>query len=471
MQRVIEVLLVAAAAGPLASAAQVPWPAAVLTGAGPMVLGEVQGFELRAPGWVGAPYVAACALAPEPGITTPLGLLGLVPDSLFLLSLGAGGPFVGFLGVLDGVGSAALGIALPADPGLAGLSLTVAAAVLDPGAPQGLGSLSNSIQRRARVSAVPQDFAAVDAVLAAFSDGFAFGHPGIAFAFVQNGKIVHASGFGGFEPSTRVRLGSATKWFSATGLMRLVDAGVLELDGTLAAELNTFGGAKSAITYRQAFAHTSGLPAQAPCLGNLGTTLSACAATIGLGFLPNSPGTVFNYGGASMQAAGAAMESVVGAGFEAWFLAQVSGPLGASSFAFDGLGTTLNPRVAGGGKASALDLAALLLAMLEGGAVGGEPWLSTEAVLTLLADQTAGASFTPGVQPGAVGYGLGVWIESVDTAGRSAVVSSPGAFGAYPWIDRVRGYGAVVLLDRNLADARAVRDALLPLLEALADQG
>ncbi len=65
------------------------------------------------------------------------------------------------------------------------------------------------------------------------------GHvPGLALAAVQDGEIVYARGFGvasvetgqPVTPDTLFRIGSITKSMTATAVMRLVEAGKLDLD-------------------------------------------------------------------------------------------------------------------------------------------------------------------------------------------------------------------------------------------------
>ena len=446
---------------------------AVLSADGPLLLGEERAFSLRSKRDSGAAYLAACSLGVEPGIATPAGRLGLAFDALLLSSLTGGPSFVDFQGSLDASGSASFALAIPPAPGLLGASIATAALVLDP-QPQasgGIRRISNTLVRRVRLSDPQYDFTQVDALLEQASDDWVFGRRGIAFAFVQNGELVHASGVGGFTPATRVRLGSGTKWWSATALMTLVDDERVALDDPLSSELPFFFGPKRAITYRQAFSHTSGIDPGASCLSDTSTTLEDCARAIAFTPLDTAPGSTFAYGGASMQCAGAAMETLVADPFGRWVQRAVAAPIQARSFAYDGLGRTANPRVGGGGKCNARDYARLLIAMLDGGAVDGTSLLSTDAVLTLLGDQIGGASFAPTQQTNAVGYGLGVWRDRVDANGYAVEVSSPGAFGCYPWIDRELGYGAIVLIDRRLSDGIELVELLRPLLEREARKG
>lgn len=437
---------------------------AALSAGGPLIAGSAHPFELSAPELPGAPYAAALSLSVLPGIEVGSTWIGLAPDELFFASLGAVG------GALDGAGRAGFDVAVPRDAALEGLAVSFAAVVLDAGAPDGIGAVSNTLTRRVRLVPPAYDFAAVDQVLAGFSDGWFF-NDGIAFVFVQNGELVHVSSFGDLAPDTRVPYASATKWLSGAALATLVDAGELSLDDPLAEYLPLFLGPKAEITFRQAFAHTSGLPGGWGCVSDTASTLQACAFSIAFAPLNGAPGELFDYGGPSMHAAGAAIENLTGMGYEAWFQTALGEPLGLGSVAYDGFGATLNPQVAAGAKGTVLDYVPLLVAMLDGGSAGGVPALSTRAVLDVLAEQTGGVPVLSTPFTEALGYGVGCWVEALDEAGRPSRLSSPGAFGAYPWVDLEHGYGAFVLMLRNTTDGMAVVEAIRPLLEQLADRG
>ena len=49
-------------------------------------------------------------------------------------------------------------------------------------------------------------------------------------------------------------------------------------------------------------------------------------------------------------------------------------------------------------------------------------------------------------------YGLGAWLECATPAAGCSVISSPGAFGFTPWLDRNTGYYAVIAMESGLAD-------------------
>lgn len=101
--------------------------------------------------------------------------------------------------------------------------------------------------------------------------------PGLALAIVKGQEVLYARGFGvtsvedggiPVTPQTLFRIGSATKSLTGTALLRLVEAGILELDRPLKEYIDwlTFNEPDGAekITLRMLLSHTSGLPTDTP---------------------------------------------------------------------------------------------------------------------------------------------------------------------------------------------------------------
>src|SRR5712692_8016425 len=100
------------------------------------------------------------------------------------------------------------------------------------------------------------------------------GHvPGLAIAIVQDQEVIYARGFGitsvedgglPVTPQTLFRIGSVTKPLLGTAVMRLVEAGRLELDQPIKEYINWLKfnqeDAEEYITLRMLLSHTSGLP-------------------------------------------------------------------------------------------------------------------------------------------------------------------------------------------------------------------
>jgi CubicO group peptidase (beta-lactamase class C family) len=287
--------------------------------------------------------------------------------------------------------------------------------------------------------------------------------PGVSLLVAIDGEIVFREAFGTFTVRTQVPIASGTKWFSGTTIMTLVDDGTLSLDDALASYVPSFDHpGHDAITVRQAMSHTSGLPGRHPIVFASGVTLQEAGAVIGGLPLEFEPGTMFGYGGVSMQATGAAAEVAAGMPWVDLFDARVASPLGLRSTNWLVAGGPVNPGI-GGGLRSTLDDAYALLAMIESGGVAsdGTRVLSPAAVEAMLVDQAGSPPIHFSPLDGVSSYGIGVWREEADeSTGAPLVVSSPGAFGFWPWIDFGHGIVGVFLTQSTVENVMPLVDAI-----------
>jgi CubicO group peptidase (beta-lactamase class C family) len=253
--------------------------------------------------------------------------------------------------------------------------------------------------------------------------------------------------------------------------MTLVDDGLLSLDSVVGTWYPLLPLAKQAITLRQLFSHTSGLPMLHPCLSSSSTTLSACADSILAQPLIAPPGSVFAYGGASMQVAGAIAERAVAAAgapatWDQLFQQRFAQPLGLTTMSYGG---SANPRIAGGLSCDLADLGPVLRMLLAGGRYGAAEIVSAGSLAAMLVETGEGFVVlnSPGAAIHAVGYGFGAWRTGEDANGTTFEAGSMGAFGSVFWADLSRGYGAWLLtLDEGTADASALLADLRPLIRA-----
>jgi CubicO group peptidase (beta-lactamase class C family) len=131
---------------------------------------------------------------------------------------------------------------------------------------------------------------------------------------------------------------------------------------------------------------------------------------------------------------------------------------------------TLNPLIAGGLRASMSEHAKLLGLVHNRGTYEGQRLIAAALVEEMGRDPypQAVAGFTP-VAAAGLEYGLTAWLECATPATGCDVLSSAGAFGFMPWIDRGGGYYAIIGLE-ELGDASefSVRLAveLRPLIRA-----
>jgi hypothetical protein len=106
---------------------------------------STQELRFSDPGSPGLPYVAASALGDTPGIQLGSRNLPLNPDPLLTLTVGGLPPILnGYRGLLNGDGTASARIAFQGYPHLVGLRFYTAFLVLDPTAPFGIKTISNS---------------------------------------------------------------------------------------------------------------------------------------------------------------------------------------------------------------------------------------------------------------------------------------------------------------------------------------
>ena len=157
---------------------------------------------------------------------------------------------------------------------------------------------------------------------------------------------------------------------------------------------------------------------------------------------------------------GAMVEAVTGRRWADLFDERIARPLGMTHTYWLHLplqtetpAQTLNPLLQGGAVTTAEDYMRFLTMLANGGEYEGKRILSKRAVDAMETNQTLGLRMGY-VPPGAAGrgaqYALANWCDAWDSAKRCTLVSSPGAFGATPWIDRDSGlYGIFFIKSRD----------------------
>lgn len=199
--------------------------------------------------------------------------------------------------------------------------------------------------------------------------------PGASVLILRDDSTLYEQAFGGYTLQTRVPIASASKWLSAAVIARLVDRGVLRWDDRIDRYLPDAPADKRAITLRQLFSHSSGLPGEETgCLGNVNLAMQDCVNEILALPLAYPPGQGFAYGGLSMQVAGRLAEIASGQRWDDLFRAEVATPLGLTQtdYAFfstlPGYVAVSNPRIAGGVRSTLGDYGRFLHAILARGA-------------------------------------------------------------------------------------------------------
>jgi len=280
--------------------------------------------------------------------------------------------------------------------------------------------------------------------------------------------------YGDFSPDRRVAIASASKLVAGLTILRLVDQGSLSLDSTTGQVLG-WTGPQAAITLRQLLSFTSGLKAEAICTFLADMPLSECADRIAKSRLVAAPGTRFDYGGAHLQVAARMAEVATGQPWERVFATQLREPLGLSAeFAFytrprKGTGTT-NPLIAGGAHATMNEYAKVLELEFHRGVYQGKRLIG-DALFTAQATEPYPAAVIGSSPIKKVGldyhYGLASWLECPPPAKDCGVLSSPGAFGFTPWVDRPGGYYAIIGMEASGPGRRGVVKASVDLAQRL----
>jgi CubicO group peptidase (beta-lactamase class C family) len=303
---------------------------------------------------------------------------------------------------------------------------------------------------------------------------------GLTAIVMRDGKQLYRLDIGTIDHDQQFPIASASKWLTGALVMTEVDEGKLSLDAPISTVLPEFSGAAAAITLRELLAQTAGMGSlkdgfdiKQPAT----ITLAQSAKEIAARPLQDPPGKVFNYGGPHFQVAGAMVEAVSGKRWADLFNERIAVPLGMTHTYWlhtplqkQTAAETLNPLLQGGVVTTAEDYMRFLTMLAHGGVYNGKRILSAKAVEAMEVDQTASIPMNY-VPPGASGrgahYALANWCDVRNQAGRCTQVSSPGAYGTTPWLDRNSGlYGIFFIRSRDPDVAAPFEKAKAMIIEA-----
>lgn len=271
-------------------------------------------------------------------------------------------------------------------------------------------------------------------------------------------------------------IASASKLFSGAAIMRLVDAGVMNLDDNPQRYLPYWTSnptdPRSRVTLQHLLSFTSGFNRPengAGCITDGAVTLADCARDIYTGNVQTTPGSAFSYGPDHLQIAAAMAESATGKSWTTLFREQVANPVGMTA-TFYSTPSASNPRIAGGVTSTANDSARLLQAMLDGSLIRQRDTFIMPRTAGLVVVTTPDASTAYGQWL----YAFGAWRECDDTPFSTActnqpILSSPGAFGWTPWVDFNRGYWGLIATQAGFSgsvESVRLEQELQPLITA-----
>jgi len=318
-----------------------------------------------------------------------------------------------------------------------------------------------------------------DALLRRFQD--ATGLPDVSITVMRGDQTLYTRYRGAYRPETMVPIASASKWMVGATIMTLVDEGLLSLQAPIGRYVPGLPSDYAALRLDQLMSYTAGLPGLREFIelrqpADISLTQSAQQAAAAP--LVNAPGVQFDYGGPNLQFVGAAAEQVTGQSWHELFAERIARPLGMRATLWGRVRTPPaptalvgNPILQGGAWTTLPDHAAFLTMIAQDGVLGGRRVLSSASVAAMDTVMTAGVRkgmTLPGNIAGQAEYMIAHWCERLEGA-RCTLSSSPGAFGAYPWIDRRAGLHGVLLVKdqrpRIAAAELALRDGLTELFQ------
>ncbi len=298
------------------------------------------------------------------------------------------------------------------------------------------------------------NFTEVDTLLS--GNQKALGNDLVAMIY-KDGKIVYQKQMGEFTVKTKAPIASCSKWLTAALVMTFIDEGKLSLDTRISIYLpifETYG--KGYITIRQCLSQQTGIADSKKTIVKILAhkkfeSLEEEVNSFAKKEIADNPGTAFFYGGIGLNIAARVLEIISKKPFEVLMKQRIFNPLNMkySSFSPED-DNAVNP--SGGAVSTVGDYMNFLNMILAKGTFMGKRVLSEAAIAQMQTIHTNNIpkKYTPKFAEG-YEYGLGEWIQEKDAKGNSIVISCPGLFGTWPYIDKCRGYAAIVFV-KNLLD-------------------
>lgn len=337
------------------------------------------------------------------------------------------------------------------------------------------------------------DVLAAERLFAAWIEGqIAYrGLPGIAVGVVADQSLVWATGFGmadvanrvAMTPSTKFRMASHSKLFTATAIMQLREQGKLRLDDPVSQYLPWFrvkpaGDDDGPITLEQLLSHSSGLPREA---GDHWTTMQfPTEADIKRLIVdreaPFAPQVRWKYSNLAYTIAGMVVEAVSGERWSDYVQRHIYQPLDMRASSVDreeaGLAVGYGRRMPDGtrevlpfmdarGMAAATgitstveDMAKFVSAQFRTGPMGGRQILSTGSLREMHRVRSVENNWSSGT---AIGF-------AVSRIGDRTYVGHGGGYPGYTTqtlIDLERRVGVIVLTNTNDSDPSGIARQLM----------
>ncbi len=331
--------------------------------------------------------------------------------------------------------------------------LALATIVLPPAAP-------------AATPPTPDDFARyADALLAA---SYHTDAPGVAVLVMRGDEVLYRGARGAANVEARIpltaddrfRIGSVTKQIAAAGLLTLVDAGKLALDDPLSKHLPDYPGG-AGITVEQLLNHTSGIRSYTDIPGWMDGPLQRDLTTAQMidtfrNLGPDTaPGAAWNYNNSGYVLVGALIEAASGQPWHAYLQHALFTPLGMADTGYGGDPDVAARQVKGYITFNGTLSAPLQISMTQPHAAGAivstvddlARWNRALHEGQVLEPETYARMTTPVGAARGVGYGYGIWADSV--RGAPALLHSGGIPGFDAHLTYLPGPDITVAVLRN----------------------
>jgi len=367
-------------------------------------------------------------------------------------------------------------------------SITTSAPKTDDESQHSLTSVETSTTTIAKRT-IPEAFTPVSILMEALVEENGLTGAGLIIVDKDQGVLYHEH-WGDFHEKRVSLIASASKVITAGVLMHLDDAGILDIDAPIS-DVIDYAGVLGNITAAQLLSNSSGLVGLEInylylCNFSSSGTIQQCAKSI----LTNAatdprtiePDTEFRYGGPQWQIAGAIAEAASGKSWHELVNDIYAEPCGMEHFGYSNpfdqftfsdfvypdwngdlsvLKHTDNPNLGAGAYSTTGDYGKFLQMHLNLGVCNATQVLSPEAVVAMQENRT-GRIYNSSTK-----YGMGWRIETDATGNTESIrrVSSPGVFGALPWLQPEKGFGAYLVIEDKSSTRQAFTKPLFDLIE------
>lgn len=256
-----------------------------------------------------------------------------------------------------------------------------------------------------------------------------------------------------FNENSRQPIASCSKWLSAALVMSFVDEGKLSLEDSIGKFLPIMSlNGKGQIKIWQCLSHLTGIEQTGNMQGLASgqrvigndrihewKDMKTAMEIIAKQPMEGEPGKTFHYGNIGLQIAAAIIEKNGGKDFETLFAERIAKPCEMINTDF---GKKALPLAAGGAWSTTTDYIHFLSMILNNGSYKGKQVLSKKSIEAMQQNRIKDADivYSP-AEAANWGYGFGEWVMN-ENATNLSIVSSPGLFGSFPWVDNDKKYCA-----------------------------